>query len=136
MAQSGRSPISKVAELHVGHSAREVGNQTARGFTIPAAFLAFTRATSTSASNAKALPMRRFDEAIGFAKQADVRVGHARCLSHAVKHDAFGLDPFTTQFFIAFVVNTDQARFLRDSFQPSYQSVWRCRFKFIGRLLR
>ena len=65
MAQSGRSPIYKVAELHVGHSAREVGNQAARGFTIPAAFLAFARATSTSASNAKALPMRRIDEALG-----------------------------------------------------------------------
>ena len=64
--------------------------------------------------------MRRFDEALGFAKQADVRVGHARNFSHAVKHDAFGLDPFITQFFIAFGVNTDQARFLRHSFQPSY----------------
>ena len=102
------------------HPARKVGGLTTLGFTIPAAFLAFTRATSTSASNAKALPMRRFDEALGFAKQADVRVGHARCISHVVKHDAFGLDPFITQFFIAFGVNTDQARFLRDSFQPSY----------------
>ena len=64
--------------------------------------------------------MRSFDEALGFAKQADVRVGHARNFSHAVKHDAFGLDPFITRFFIAFGVNTDQARFLRDSFQPSY----------------
>ena len=106
------------------HPARKFGGLTTLGFTIPAALLAFTRATSTStftsASNANALPMRRFDQALGFAEQGDVRVGHARCLSHAVKHDAFGLNPFITQFFIAFGVNTDQARFLRDSFQPSY----------------
>ena len=97
LAQSGRSPIFKVAELHVRHPARKVGGHTTLGFTIPAAFLAFTRVTYTSASNANASPMRRFDEALGFTKQPDVRVGHARCLSHAGKHDAFGHDPFITQ---------------------------------------
>ena len=100
------------------HPARKVDEHITLGLPIPAAVLAFTRATP--ASNANALPMRRFAEAFRLPKQADVRVGHARCLSHVVKHDAIGLDPFITQFFIAFGVNTDQARFLRDSFQPSY----------------
>jgi hypothetical protein len=45
MAQSSRSPNFKVAKLHVGHPARKVGDQTTRGFTSPAAFFAFTRAT-------------------------------------------------------------------------------------------
>ena len=65
MVQTGRSPISKVAKLHVGHPARKVGDHAARGFTIAAAFFAFTRATSTSASNAKATPMRRLTKLSG-----------------------------------------------------------------------
>ena len=32
-----------------------------------------------------------FHKALGLAKQAQVGVGHAQCLIHAVKHDAFSL---------------------------------------------
>jgi hypothetical protein len=59
MAQTVPSPISKFAKLHVRHSAREVGDHAARGFTIAAACFAFTGATSTSASKASATRVRR-----------------------------------------------------------------------------
>ena len=76
-------------KLYVGHPVRKVGDHAARGFTIAAAFFAFTR--STSASNASARPMRRLMNLSGLPTRRISEVGYTQCIGYAVKHDAFGL---------------------------------------------
>ena len=76
MAQTGRSPISKVSKLHVGHPARKVGSQATRGFTIPAAFFAFVRATSTS--KARVTLIHRLTQLFGLPNRQMVTLGTRR----------------------------------------------------------